>query len=121
MESVTLSACLFLHRVERWDYMKTKAEMDEMRLLRVEKQKEREVWQAENTHELTDGYVAMPTIQRGGIGWELHPPKGSGGIKGQTPEFKGPVWYVNDLEEAKRKVEKHLRFYTGDGVLMPIV
>lgn len=100
--------------------MKTAAEMDELRALRMKKRMEMCVWQKENTHHLDHGYMAMPTIQTGGIGWELHPPQGSGGVRGEPPVFTGPVWYVKDLEEAKRKVEKHRRFYTGDGVFMPI-
>jgi hypothetical protein len=100
--------------------MKTAEEMNELRALRIRKRMEMREWQKENTHELDHGYKTMPTIQSGGVGWELHPPQGSGGVRGEAPVFTGPVWYVNDLEEAKRKVEKHLRLYTGDGVFMPI-
>jgi hypothetical protein len=100
--------------------MKTAEEMNQLRELRDKKRSEMLEWQKQNTHKLEHGYIAMPTIQSGGVGWELHPPQGSGGVRGAAPVFTGPVWYVKDLEEARRKVEKHRRFYTGDGVFMPV-
>lgn len=98
--------------------MKTKEQMNEMREQARAKRAAQEQWQAENTHELDGGYVAMPTIQRYGVGWELHPPKGRAPAKGEPGVFTGPIWYEKDLVECRQAVSRHRRFYTGDGKLL---
>lgn len=98
--------------------MKNEQDMAVMRQKRDAAREAKKLWQAENTHQLAHGYMARPTVLPQGVGWELHPPKGAGGVSGQRVEHRGPIWYVNDLEDAKRKVETHLRYYTGDGKLV---
>lgn len=88
--------------------LRTPEHMAEMREKARQNYQKLVKYQQDNTHSLPNGYTCMPTIQRDGVGWELHPPKEMQNYKGWYQEVsQGSIWYLRNREECESAVPRH--------------